>query len=441
MRSAGEYGAMHSSNPRSLDVVLPTIGSAGDVHPIIELGTALKGRGHRPTIVTNEFFGEQIRAAGIEFIQMGTIQEADDAVADPRLWHKTKAFECVVERAIAPNIPRLYEILMKRCGPETIVAASCISLGAHIAHEKMGFPFAIVNLQPAVFRSLHDGGYQGRMPLGPGVPKFIKKSFYWMADKLLVDKLLCPLVNAFRASVGLAPLSRIFEGYHQSAELVICFFPEWFAPLQPDWPPNTRLVGFVLHDARDHYEVPDEVERFLSSGTAPIVFTPGSAASTLHDFFDESVKACRLGGFRAMLVTNYREQLPDDLPEGVRAFPYLPFGEILPRCSTLVYAGGVGTCAQAIKAAVPQLVVPQAHDQPDNAARVERLGLGHRIYPEQYKAKRVAQTLAGLQTSAAIRQRCGEYSARIDSGESLRRTCELIEELGRRTAKNFGAKP
>ena len=32
--------------------------------------------------------------------------------------------------------------------------------------------------------------------------------------------------------------------------------------------------------------------------------------------------------------------------------------------------------AQTIQTGVPDLVVPHAHDQPDNAARVKRLGLG-----------------------------------------------------------------
>jgi len=427
---------MTDANTRSLDIVLPTIGSAGDVHPVIELAMALKQRGHQATIVTNEFFAEQIRNAEIDFIPMGTLQEAHDAVADPRLWHKTKAFECIVERAIVPNISRLYEILTRHCDANTVVVASSICFGAHIAHETIGFPFATVNLQPAVFRSLVDAGYQGRIAMGPGMPRLVKKSLFWLFDTLLIDRLLCPPLNSFRLSVGLPPVRGVFRQYSQSADLVIAFFPEWFAPFQPDWPQNTHLVGFVLHDASEHYDVPPEVEEFMAAGGAPIVFTPGSAASTLHDFFRESVEACRIGGFRAMLVTNYPEQLPADLPVGVRAFPYLPFGQILPRSSALVYAGGVGTCAQAIKARVPQLVVPQAYDQPDNAARVERLGLGFRVYPERHKAKSVASVLAELKASAAIRQRCREYSAKIDSEASLLRACELIEELGSGTRAN-----
>jgi hypothetical protein len=51
------------------------------------------------------------------------------------------------------------------------------------------------------------------------------------------------------------------------------------------------------------------------------MFTPGSAAATLKHFFRESVETCRIGDHRAMLVTNFPEQLPANLPPGgVRAF-------------------------------------------------------------------------------------------------------------------------
>src|ERR1035438_8409434 len=41
-----------------------------------------------------------------------------------------------------------------------------------------------------------------------------------------------------------------------------------------------------------------------------------------------------------MLVTSHSQQIPRDLPAGVRAFSYVPFGKVLRRCSALVYHGG-----------------------------------------------------------------------------------------------------
>jgi rhamnosyltransferase subunit B len=412
-----------------LHVLLPTLGSSGDVHPTIALGLALQARGHKTTIVTNEFFGEQIRAAGIDFIPLGTVEEGDKILADARLWHPTKAFECIAQLVMLPNMRRLYRIIEEQADSRTVVAASGICLGARVAQEKLGVSLATVHLQPAMLRSLYDAGLVGRLPMGPRVPRFVKRALFWAADSFWIDRLLGPELNAFRGELGLAPVHRIFDGYIHSPQLVIGMFPDWFAPIQPDWPRNLHLPGFVLYDASAHFEAPAEAEEFLAAGTPPVLFTPGTGAATLHDFFRESVEACRRTGLRAMLVTNYPEQLPKDLPRHVRAFSYLPFSRILPRCSAMVYPGGIGTLAQAIHAGVPHLVVPHAHDQPDNAARVERLGLGKRIYPEKYRGERVASLLTELLSDSGIVERCRSFSARIRSEAGLERACSLIEGL------------
>jgi UDP:flavonoid glycosyltransferase YjiC (YdhE family) len=423
-----------SSAPRGpLDILLPTIGSAGDVHPVIELGMEFKRRGHQATVVTNEFFEQQIRDAGLDFVPLGTLREAEATIADPRLWHPTKSFDCIVERAIVPNIQRLYRILEDRKGPGTLVAASGLCLGARIAYDKFRIPLATVHLQPALLRSLVDSGRQGRVRMDASVPRVIKRAFFWCLDKFIVDRALAPPVNSFRATVGLPPVHRIFDEFVHSPQLVVGLFPDWFAPVQPDWPPNTHLTGFLLHDDGHRRRLTDEVEEFLAAGSPPILFTPGSAAATLKAFFRESVEACRLAGYRAMLVTNFPEQLPPDLPSGIRHFPYLPFGQILSRCSALVYPGGIGTMAQAIKSGVPHLVVPHGHDQPDNAARVVKMGLGATIAPERYNSARVVRALNVLLSDRGIKQRSVELSKKMDSSGALASACNLIEGLGRDT--------
>ena len=86
--------------------------------------------------------------------------------------------------------------------------------------------------------------------------------------------------------------------------------------------------------------------------------------------------------------------------------------------------------SQTIQAGVPHLVVPHAHDQPDNAARVERLGLGKRIYPKRYRAKTVvASLLDEMLSDSGFSERCRRFSARIDSEAALDHACRLIEGL------------
>jgi rhamnosyltransferase subunit B len=412
-----------------LRILLPTIGSSGDVHPIIELGRALKARGHSVTVATNDHFREQISLNGLEFISLGTSAEADALMSDPRLWHPRKGFGSIVERAMLPNIPRLYRIIEAQLGPDLVVAASTLCLGARIAQEKLRVPTATIHLQPTVFRSHVDNGRLGPFDMGPGMPRPVKSALFWFMDTLYSERLIGPELNAFRATLGLKPVRGIFSSYVHSPQLVLGLFPEWFAPIQPDWPANTHLVGFVLHDAWGEPEAHAEARAFLGAGQPPLLVTPGSAAMDRTGFFRTTVAACESAGVRAMLVTNHPAQLPKKLPDDMRAFPYLPFSSILPRCAAIVYHGGIGTLAQTVKAGIPHLIVPNAHDQPDNGQRIERLGLGFTINPRSYAPARAARTISELCRSQAIAARCRQFEPRIDSSASLERACALIEGL------------
>lgn len=414
---------------KQADVLLPVLGSSGDLNPMVELGVALKTRGHKVTVIANALFERQVTGAGLGFVELGTIKEAEAIFADPRLLHPRKSWECVAERVILPFVEPLYQIIRERLQPNTVVAASGWCFGARIAQEKLKVHLATIHLQPFMLRTLEDGGLFGCIRMDAKVPRFFKRAFYWHADKLLFDRLLARPLNSFRATLGLPAVERIMKDYVHSPEAVIGLFPEWFAPIQPDWPDNTHLPGFLLYDDSGRQRVTDDVNEFLASGSPPVVFTPGSSAATLMDFFRESLGACRIAGYRAMMVTNFPEQLPRDLPSGVRAFPYLPFGQILPRCAALVYPGGIATLAQAIKVGIPQLVVPHVNDQPDNALRIERLGVGSRVEPTQYKALRVARELNQLLSSEQIRFRCSVYAEKMDPLAAMDGTCDLIVNL------------
>jgi rhamnosyltransferase subunit B len=412
-----------------LRILLPTIGSSGDVHPVIGLGRALTARGHQVTVITNEYFREQIADLGLGFIPLGTKAEAEALMGDPRLWHPRKGFGSIIELALLPNVARLYRIIEAQRGPGLVVAATTLCLGARVAQEKLGVPTATIHLQPSVMRSHFDNGRLGPFDMGPAMPRFIKSALFWVMDRFYSERLISPGLNAFRATLGLAPARGIFSSYIHSPQLVLGLFPEWFAPPQPDWPARTHLTGFVLQDAGGEPGPQADAEAFLAAGPPPLLVTPGSAAMDRTEFFRRTVDACGPAGVRAMLVTNHPGQLPRTLPPGIQAFAYLPFSRVLPRCAAIIHHGGIGTLAQAIKAGVPQLIVPNAHDQPDNGQRIGRLGLGRMILPGAYRPKRAIRAIAELTGSAEVRRRCREFAPRVDSEAALARACSLIESL------------
>ena len=190
------------SPARRLNVLLPTLGSAGDVHPFIALGRALRARGHRATLITNPFFQESIEAQGLGFLPVGTIADVQSAIADPDLWHPNKGFEVVARRVIIPSIAEIFRIIEKHADAGTVVAASSIAFGARIAQEKLGLPTASVHLQPTVIRSLIDHGMFGTMRISASQPMWFKRALFRFIDWAAIDRLLQRPLNDFRVDAG-----------------------------------------------------------------------------------------------------------------------------------------------------------------------------------------------------------------------------------------------
>jgi UDP:flavonoid glycosyltransferase YjiC (YdhE family) len=117
------------------------------------------------------------------------------------------------------------------------------------------------------------------------------------------------------------------------------------------------------------------------------------------------------------------------LPENIAHFSFVPFSFVFPRAAAVVHHGGVGTCGQGLAAGVPQLVMAMSHDQPDNAARLERLGVGLAIKPNRFRGPVVAKQLRRLIDQPETALRCKALAMRMDARVALEATCSELESL------------
>jgi rhamnosyltransferase subunit B len=406
-------------------ILLCTIGSAGDVNPFIGIGQELKKRGFRVILITSQYFESHARSIGLEFFGLGSAEDYQSIIQDPDLWSPDKGFKVFAERVVFPIMEPAYEIIAGFDPSQTILIAQGQFFAAHIAHEKLGFPFITIHLQPAAFRSVYE------FPMSPiPLPPFVIRGLFTLIDALLLDKLFAPNINRFRQSLNLPPIKKIFGGWMHSSQKNLGLFPDWFAQPQPDWPPQTQLTSFVYYDKQSGSEgLSTDLETFLHTGSAPIIFTAGTAMKHADQFFLDCMEACQLLGQRGILLTQHPEQLPPELPQGVQHFAYLPFSEVLPRALALVHHGGIGTTAQALAAGIPQVIRPMAHDQPDTAARVEKLGIGATLNPKQFNTASLAKKLNSLITSQVVSDRCKFYADKIHPDQSLDETCTIIEDF------------
>ncbi len=416
-----------------MHVLMIPVGSGGDVHPFVGVGVRLAERGHRVAVICNEHFRSLVEGAGLEFVRNGTEEQYRAAIEDPDLWTPRKGLEVFARHAVIPALRPMYETIKERYVPgETVVVAAGFAYGARIAHDKLGVPLVTIHLQPTMLRSEHEASLMSGLSSIARMPRLGKRLTFYLIDRLLADKILGPATNAFRAELGLPPVRRFLHQWWHSPQRVIGLFPEWYGPPQPDWPPQTRLTGFPLYDAQGVEEIPPGVSEFLDAGDPPIVFSPGTAMRQGAKFFESAVEACRILGRRGMLLTLDPSQLPDELPEGVAHFDYVPFSQVLPRAAALVHHGGMGTAAQAMAAGIPHLITPYAADQTDNAARLERMGVARKADPRTDDGAAFARKLRQLLESEQARAQCRLLADRIRNADPLPETCDLIEEMAGR---------
>ena len=411
-------------------VILVPVGTTGDVLPFVAIGLELEKRGHKVVVAASGSHQALLDAAGLERIE--TVGAGADAATfgHRNFWRPTRGLRRISERMIIPGLRPQIAAIQARFEPgNTVIVGSTLAFGARIAAEALHAPMVSVHLAPAAIRSLVDTPAVANIPAFPRLPRSTKRTLYWYFDRFIADPVLTHGLNEVRQELGLAPVRRPMHQWLHSPTRVIGLFPEWFAAPAADWPPQVRLTGFPLYDGPDSDRLaPDLVRFLLDEGDPPIVFTAGTAQSHGVEFFRAAVDACIRLRARGVLISASPEQLPAETPPPVRAFAHAPFGELLPRAKAIVHHGGIGTAAQALRAGIAQVVVPLAYDQPDNAARLCRLGVASTLSPRRLDGAHLSQTLRGLLARPDLPAKLLDAARRFERDSAIEDTCRLIEE-------------
>lgn len=416
------------------------VGSVGDLFPLIALGRGLHARGWRVTICANPAFETFVFKSGLQFKPLGTLENYDRITRNPNLWHPRKGTKTILADDQALDLIREQrEITREFCKGlgDRVVAASPLGIGARIAQEDQGIPLVTIHLAPIFLRC-----YQNP----PKVPEgWLPNTLLRLAPRLtyrLVDKITDPLIGAIveplRAESGRPPIKRYLEGWWNSPDRVLLCFPDWFGPM-PARPEQARHVGFLQHDDTQNSRELDGLWRFTESGPPPVVATFGSAMRHARWLFERLVAATGDLGQRLVILSKDADQVPQSLPGHVFRAPWAPMGDLLPQSSALVHHGGVGTLARAMATGTPQLIVPFAHDQCDNARRVDWLGCGMQLAPVWASRARLARCLARLIQDPDTRQKADTLAQWINPDQAVEKACDWMEETaGTRGARHHG---
>ncbi len=390
------------------NIIFTSLGSGGDVVPFLCIGSRLKARGHHVTLLSHCYYRSAAEKAGLDFAALDGPEEYARFIKDGPLLNTPPGIPEFLRRHSLPKILLEYQLVRQRCRLDdtVLITRDLFDTAARISAEKLGIPLLEVFFAPSQITT-------------------------WKIRIELFSNVLASEIDRIRAQVGLLPV-RNWHSWLGYPNRSIALWPDWFATPDSTWPAGVVPVGFIVDSDAETGEIPDEVQAILNGGEAPILITGGTGMYLGADFYAAGAAACRLLNRPGILVTRYEEQVPQRLPDLVWRFSHLPFGKLMAHVGAVIHHGGMGTVGRATAAGVPQLVLAMGADRPDNAARLQHLGVAGYLPPRAWQPSAVAEQLGKLTNSQAVRKRCRELARRIAVTNPLAATCKIIEDATHR---------
>jgi rhamnosyltransferase subunit B len=411
-------------------IVITTIGSLGDLHPCLALGLELSRRGHRVTIASTEYYRGKVKELGIEFRSIRPNWDPTDQELIRQCENLRRGPEILYRKLVLPELRATYDDLISVAAGADLMIAGELVYAAPLVAEKLSLRWVSGILSPFSFFSSYDPSVLVNAPNLIHLRKLGWRAYRAGLDlgRLATWHWSNP-VRRLRRELGLrTDCDPVFRDKY-SPDLVLALFSHWLAQPQPDWPRQTTQPGFVYFDRQKAEATPStELIAFLAAGDAPIVFTQGSIA--VHhpgDFYEVSIEAAKRLGRRAVLLG--AKTVAERCSSQVLVLPYVPYSQIFPHAVVNVHQGGSGTTGQALRAGRPMLVVPYGWDQPDNAARIERLGAGLHLPRTNYSLENATQALQRLLCEPQFAKQATTIGAEMEEENGQTLACNAIETL------------
>jgi UDP:flavonoid glycosyltransferase YjiC (YdhE family) len=420
-------------------IVLSNIGTYGDIHPLIAIALELKQRGHVPVMALPAVYAAKIRPLGLEFHAVRPDIDPTNTILAEMIYDVKKGTERGLRDFLFPALRQTYADLLDAATKPAradLLLVGELNYAGPIVAEATGIKWASYVLAPLSFFSAFDPPVLPPYPrlaradrLVPGMGRAIRR-----LARFVTRKWSEPIYD-LRRDLGLERgANPIFDAKH-SPELVLALFSRVLGREQKDWPANTRITGFCWFDAESgEANLPPHLEKFLSEGPAPVVFTLGSAAvMAAGRFYEYSARAAMKLGVRAVLLigNDERNRPRHALPDSICVAEYAPYSKLFPRASLVVHQGGVGTTAQCLKAGKPMLIMPYSHDQPDNARRMRRLKVARVIQRGNYTPARVARKVQAMLEEPKFARRAESVARKLAREDGTRTACDALEELAK----------
>ena len=238
-----------------------------------------------------------------------------------------------------------------------------------------GAPSAMIFLTPLALPSRDTTPYGlGILPGNSLITRTRDRFLNFVADHILLRDVTIYLNHAFR-EWGLPPVNGpFFRAVFEIPSLVLQLSTSAFEYPRSDLPEHIRYIGPVLPEPTPSFQ-PPEWWPDLSRSETVVLVNQGTIAMNLEDLVAPTIEGLR---DQQMLVVAVpvAEGALGDLPDYVRAEPFIPFDQLLPHVDVMVSNGGYGGTQFALAHGIPVVVAGETEDKMEVAARVEWAGAG-----------------------------------------------------------------
>jgi rhamnosyltransferase subunit B len=387
-------------------VVILTKGTAGDVFPFLAAGHALSQRGECVVFISHCSYRAAAEACGMEFAPLDDEEGERTFLGQTSLLNTARGALQFFDQYCLPQTAKEYLLLLTQCGKKD----DTVILSRHMA--------TIADLLVAE----NEGT--------PVVRVFMAVSQVLTLDLLseLIRTFLSDRINRIRLTLGMSE-KRDWSDFLRLPSANIGNWPDWFANLDAEPPVPVTPVGFLTHEPSETGFVPLKLDSFLARDRKPVLITAGTGDFVDLKFYSSAIEACTTLGLRAIALTRASQAMPPESADFITLPPSLPMALVMPKMRAVIHHGGASTIARAIVSGVPQVVLAFGADRPDNAARLERLGVGRHIRPSQWTGAQIATTLSDLLSSTSVEAQCASLSRRIGAEHPTLRLCQTIDEV------------
>ncbi|MEU4495646.1 glycosyltransferase [Streptomyces sp. NPDC023998] len=390
-------------------VLLSTIGSRGDVQPLVALALQLRALGQEVRVCAPPDFRDWIDTLGIPFTPIGpeVRQTATSSAPVARAQPSPEQLRQLAESTVATQF---VTVTAAAQGCDILVAGGYLQIATRSVAEQMGIPYVWAGYCPIALPSPHHA--PPSLSLRGGTPSdgTADNRMLWAQDARRWNDTFGAVLNAQRASAGLASVTDVRSHIFTDKP--------WLAadPTLGPWPDSAdrdvlQTGAWILPDQRP---LSPELETFLDAGEPPVYFGFGSIRAP-QDLSQVMIQAARALGHRAIVSRGWAGlSLVDGEPD------CLSIGDVnqqalFKRVAAVVHHGGAGTTTAAARAGAPQVVIPQVYDQHYWAQRIDHLkiGTGHPPVPPTVDSLAAALSHA-LQPDVATRAQFIADAVRTD---------------------------